>query len=64
MAIDQSILAKNGIKRGTTGAYENTMIVGADVTHPGQGARDRSSIAAVVVTRVDEPNHYLASARL
>lgn len=43
----------------------NTMIIGADVTHPGMGALDTyPSIAGIVASYDAEYVHYLASARL
>ncbi|TVY43663.1 Protein argonaute [Lachnellula occidentalis] len=41
-----------------------TMIIGADVTHPGKGDDGCPSMAGVVATCDDEAMHYLASARL
>jgi len=41
-----------------------TMIVGADVTHPGKGDRSCPSLAGVVATCDQQAIHYLASARL
>jgi len=42
-----------------------TLIIGADVTHPAKGVEPGCpSMAGVVACRGDQPNHYLASARL
>jgi len=46
------------------GAKPQTMIVGADVTHPGKNSDHCPSMAGIVATNDDESNHYLASARL
>ena len=47
------------------GAKPNTMIVGADVTHPGRTANPTfPSLAAVVATRDERSAYYLGSARL
>jgi eukaryotic translation initiation factor 2C len=47
------------------GALNNTMIVGADVTHPGKGPnKSAPSMAGVVATCDSHSGHYLASARL
>ncbi|KAF8848371.1 Piwi-domain-containing protein [Acephala macrosclerotiorum] len=48
---------------GPSGAPKETMIVGADVTHPGQFAEGCPSMAAVVATIDDTSGHYLGSAR-
>ncbi|PBP24089.1 QDE2 protein, partial [Diplocarpon rosae] len=48
----------------STGAHKNTMVVGADVTHPGNGLVDCPSMAAVVATHDERSGHYLVSARL
>lgn len=45
------------------GALANTMIVGADVTHPGENIVC-PSMAGIVATYDDTAAHYLASARL
>lgn len=43
----------------------NTLIIGADVTHPGKGKDPGSpSMAGVVACRGDAPSTYQASARL
>ncbi|TVY84813.1 Protein argonaute 1B [Lachnellula suecica] len=50
--------------KGMTGAYKGTMIVGADVTHPGKGVHRCPSMAVVVATNDEVSSHYLGSARL
>ncbi len=50
--------------QGISGAKLNTMIVGADVTHPGQGIDNCPSMAAVVATDDEVSSRYLGSARL
>lgn len=47
-----------------SGTKWNTMIVGADVTHPAKGSEGCPSIAAIVATNDDMSSHYLGSARL
>ena len=56
--------ATTSIKFSHVGVLKDTMIVGADVTHPGQGDRGIPSMAAVVATNDDSSSHYLGSARL
>lgn len=47
------------------GAKSNTMLVGADVTHPTSTSNATApSVAGVVATADPENAHYLASARL
>jgi hypothetical protein len=47
------------------GAKDNTMIVGADVTHPGKTNNPTTpSMAGIVATRDPTSAHYLGSARL
>ena len=47
------------------GAKPNTIIVGADVTHPGKTPNPTvPSMAGVVATRDEDSAHYLGSARL
>jgi hypothetical protein len=47
------------------GAKAHTMIVGADVTHPGKTTNPTMpSMAGVVATRDSRSAHYLGSARL
>jgi Piwi domain len=54
-----------GKRAETSCARKNTMIVGADVTHPKEGQQlNCPSIAGVVATDKDESSCYLASARL
>jgi hypothetical protein len=54
-----------GIRAVTSRARKNTMIDGADVTHPKEGQQlNCPSIAGVVATDKDESSCYLASARL
>ena len=51
--------------RGRSGAKKNTMIVGADITHPKEGQQDSCpSMAVVVATDQDDSSCYLGSARL
>ncbi|KAK0101471.1 hypothetical protein ONS95_006642 [Cadophora gregata] len=48
-----------------SGLFINTMVVGADVTHPGRASADTCpSLAGVVATSDVDCVHYLASARL
>lgn len=47
-----------------TAARPGTMIVGADVTHPGKSLDNCPSMAAVVATNDHRSGHYLGSARL
>ncbi|TVY82147.1 Protein argonaute-2, partial [Lachnellula suecica] len=56
----------NKLRGGLSQLKGTTMIVGADVTHPGKGRIDAScpSMAGVVATCDSEAMHYLASARL
>ncbi|ESZ91812.1 hypothetical protein SBOR_7807 [Sclerotinia borealis F-4128] len=54
--INQKVNQKCGLK-------PQTMVVGADVTHPGD-EEERPSIAAVVATNDEESFQYLGSARL
>lgn len=70
---DESSSLKVNFKLGGTnheivkgfGLLANTMIVGADVTHPGRAsALSCPSIAGVVATISDAQQTYLASARL
>lgn len=46
------------------GAKPGTMIIGADVTHPGPQVENCPSMAAVVATNDDVSSQYLGSARL
>ena len=71
--IDDAISLKIHAKlQGTThvvqpercGADKDTMIVGADVTHPPKGVEQCPSMAAVVATNDDNSYQYLGSARL
>jgi hypothetical protein len=64
--ITGSVLATSGGERGkSSGARKNTMIIGADVTHPKEGHQHSCpSMAGVVATDQDDSSCYLGSARL
>lgn len=49
---------------GSCGSYSNTMVVGADVTHPGKTAVSCPAMAAIVATNDNKSCLYLGSARL
>ncbi|KAI9651393.1 hypothetical protein NHQ30_001435 [Ciborinia camelliae] len=51
------------VERKKCGLNARTMVVGADVTHPGD-EEECPSIAAVVATNNEDPSQYLGSARL
>jgi eukaryotic translation initiation factor 2C len=63
--ISGSVDIKTGRHRGVSGAKTNTMIIGADVTHPKEGQQHICpSMAGVVATDQDNSSCYLGSARL
>ena len=56
----------HAIQNGITGLKDNTMIVGADVTHSAKGPVENGapSLAGVVASSGQSPSNYVASARL
>jgi hypothetical protein len=63
--ISGSMDNKTGGHRGVSGAKLNTIIVGADVTHPKEAQQHSCpSMAGVVATDQDNSSCYLGSARL
>ncbi|CAG8960888.1 hypothetical protein HYFRA_00002425 [Hymenoscyphus fraxineus] len=61
---NDTALCANISQLSMTGTPKDTMIVGADCTHPGAGVEHCPSIAAIVATNDDESSQYLGSARL
>ena len=62
--INQNIAPWTGKYDGYADAKAGTMVMGADVTHPGKNSGECPSIAAVVATDDEASGRYLASARL
>lgn len=62
--INHTLREKDAQHSGFAGSLPGTMVLGADVTHPGRESEGCPSLAAVVGTVDDFSGKYLASARL
>lgn len=58
------VLPSVSLNNKTNVVPNGTMVVGADVTHPGPFSDGCPSIAAIVATTNEEAYHFLGSARL